>query len=450
MKFRCSALHVVVAALASLWVATAAAQGGLTRFNGPKGGEVVYGPVTQVASVPQAMGAVLRMLHQTLGARPEVGRVVEVNATGTSTLRFVVKPPQDHAVGGMIIVAQGAQGYEAGVVYDDPKRLATSFNPMLQALTDAWHPEPAGNGGLRAASIPPAPLRQITLNDNSASVSLPNGWHITPSSSGGTIIANGPNGELAALGAPYFAIDNSTPQGRAMQQRAAGMRGTIYNTAIYYPYGQDPGRTFADMYRITGERLRAAASPLRIDSEERLADRNGMRCTRLQGEGGIEPGRGPGRFDTVFCVAPPVGGSWTALAFHVAAPAAAFDAERTTLLALRGSFEPNQRVIAEQAARIAAPVIAQIHEIGRQATLRAAEADRARIDSRNRFEAYGNTRDRLAQGFTNYQRDQSVIVDNDTGAHATTWNSVADSMVKNNPQRYGIVDTPGYWKGVDY
>ena len=43
-----------------------------------------------------------------------------------------------------------------------------------------------------------------------------------------------------------------------------------------------------------------------------------------------------------------------------------------------------------------------------------------------------------------------MIFDRETNTHATTWNSVADEMVKNNPQRYGIVDTPGYWKGVDY
>lgn len=441
-----------LAVSATLASSPASAQGALARLSGPKGGEVVFGPVTGVSAVPEAMGAVLRMLHQRFGARPAVGRVVEVLGTGSSTLRFVVKPLQGPDVGGMIIVAQAAQGFEAGVVYDERSHLATSFNPMLQALTEAWHPgPPAAQGGQRALSAPPAPLRGIRLNDNSASVGLPAGWRITPESAGGTILATGPNGEFAALGAAYRVIDNHTAQGRAMQQRAMGgdLRNTIYATALYYPYGQSLSRTFADLSRMTGERMRSPR-PLHVESERPLADHNGMHCARLQGEGGIDPGRGPGQFDTVFCIAPPSQGQWMAMSYFVAAPRAAFEAERATLLAVRASFQPNQAVIAQQAARIAAPVIAQIHEIGRQATLRAAEADRTRIETRNSFEAYNNTRDRLAQGFTNYQRDNTVIFDRDTHTHATTWNAVADEMVKNHPQRYGIVDTPGYWKGVDY
>jgi hypothetical protein len=30
------------------------------------------------------------------------------------------------------------------------------------------------------------------------------------------------------------------------------------------------------------------------------------------------------------------------------------------------------------------------------------------------------------------------------------WNSTADALVKANPNRYEIVDTPNFWKGVDY
>ena len=441
---------LVVALLAGLWAAAASAHGGLTRLSGPKGGEIVYGPVTGVSAAPAAMGTVLRMLHQRFGARPEVGRVVDLQGTGSSTLRFLVNPPQGPAVGGMIVLAQGEQGFEAGVVLDDSQRLATSFNPMLQALAEAWHPGPSGAAGARAPMAPPAPLRPFVLSDNSARVGLPDGWQVTRESSGGTILAHGPRGEFAALGAPYLAYDTSTAQGLAVQRSAAGLRNTSYATAIYYPFSQDLGRTFVDLARITGERNHAPANPMRVERVEPLADRNGMRCAHLQGEGGLEPGRGQGRFDTIFCVGAPIQGMRMSLAYHVAAPAALADAELATLLAVRASFEPNDRVIQQQAGRFAAPGIAHIREIGRQATLRAAEADRTRIDMRNRFEANNNTRERLAQGFSNYLRDQTVIVDRDNNTHGTTWNSVADSMVKNNPQRYGYVDGPGYWKGVDY
>ena len=39
---------------------------------------------------------------------------------------------------------------------------------------------------------------------------------------------------------------------------------------------------------------------------------------------------------------------------------------------------------------------------------------------------------------------------NGTIGHGTVWNSEADALVKANPSRWEIVNTPDYWKGVDY
>ncbi len=437
----------VLALVASLWIsaAAAAAQDGLTQMAGPKGGQIVYGPVPSATSVQQALGGALRYLHGRFGVRPDVGRVVQVRESGASTLRFSAKPAQGAPVAGMIVVAQGAHGYEAGAVFDEASRLATSFPPMLQALTTAWHPgatgpEAGGGGG------PAAPLRTVVLRDNSARVRLPEGWRIDPQSAGGSILATGPNGEFAALGAPYFVIDPRSPAGR--QAQSSG--GRLYGGSLFYPYGQPLGRTFADLTRMLSEHSRSPVTPMRVDSEEPMANRNGAHCARLRGEGGIVPGHGAGSFDTVFCVSPPMQGSWIALAYHVAAPTSVAGQERNTLLAMRNSFEENQAVIMQQANTMAGPVIAQIHEIGRQSQLAAAQADATRVEMRNTFEANNNSRERSAQGFTNYLRDQTVILDANTGEHATTWNGVAESMVKNEPNRYSYVDTPGYWKGVDY
>ncbi len=51
--------------------------------------------------------------------------------------------------------------------------------------------------------------------------------------------------------------------------------------------------------------------------------------------------------------------------------------------------------------------------------------------------------------------DQTVIQDNNmygngTVGHGTAWNSAADALVKSNPSRFEIVDTPNFWRGVDY
>lgn len=436
------------------WHASASAQSGLTKLRGPNGGDIVYGPVTGVTTVPAAMGAVLRTLHARFGARPEVGRVFEVRGSNSSAVYFSVHTAQGNTVAGLIIVASSAQGgFEAGVVSDDSQRLASSFNPMVQALTTAWRPAPAGRAAPDPDNAPAAQLRTINLNDRTARVGLPEGWRVDPSSASGSIIARGPNGEFVALGAPYLAIDNSTPQGRQFQQRSmrGDLRNRSYANSLFYPFGQPLGRTFADLARMTGERAHAVPMLLRIGSEEPVASQGGARCARLRGEGGLPGGQGAAKFDTVFCVSPPVsGGSWMALAYHLAAPAAVAVRQQATLLAIRASFQPNNAEIQRLAGQYAAPGIAQIREIGRQATARAAEADRTRITMRNRYEAQGDAQDRRSQSFSNYIRDQTVLVDRDHNTHGTTWNQAADELVRSDPRRYGYVDRPGYWKGVDY
>ena len=42
------------------------------------------------------------------------------------------------------------------------------------------------------------------------------------------------------------------------------------------------------------------------------------------------------------------------------------------------------------------------------------------------------------------------IEDRELNAHGTLWNQTADSLVRNNPDRYGYVDKPNFRKGIDY
>ncbi len=35
-------------------------------------------------------------------------------------------------------------------------------------------------------------------------------------------------------------------------------------------------------------------------------------------------------------------------------------------------------------------------------------------------------------------------------AHGTVWNQTADALVRSNPERYEYVNSPNYWKGIDY
>jgi endo-beta-N-acetylglucosaminidase D len=77
-------------------------------------------------------------------------------------------------------------------------------------------------------------------------------------------------------------------------------------------------------------------------------------------------------------------------------------------------------------------------------------------DMQNRpFEQHEDAISRNGQGFSNYLLDQTVVQDNNmynngTIGHGTVWNATADALVKANPDRFEIVNTPNYWQGIDY
>jgi hypothetical protein len=118
--------------------------------------------------------------------------------------------------------------------------------------------------------------------------------------------------------------------------------------------------------------------------------------------------------------------------------------------AILASFNVNEAVVAREAGALAAPAIAAIHEIGRQVEARIATTHAEEDAQEASVERHWDSEDRNAQGFSNYLLDQSVIQDNENSAHGTVWNNEAAALVKSDPQRFQYVDTPDYWKGVDY
>ena len=138
------------------------------------------------------------------------------------------------------------------------------------------------------------------------------------------------------------------------------------------------------------------------------------------------------------------------LAYHTAVPVQFADRERGTMESILASFNVNQAIVQSQANAIAAPAIAAIHEIGRRAAQQAADAHAAEDAHNAAVEKRWDSQDKSNQAFSNYLLDQTVIQDNQLNAHGTVWNQTADAMVKNDPQRYEYVNTPNFWKGIDY
>jgi hypothetical protein len=440
--------------LVSAIAARADAQTPLKTINNPGGGTIVYGPVVGAKTEAAAMGDILRSLHQRYGDKPQVGKVFRVRGTNSAAVFFTLTKHEQGGlqIAGLLIASDSGPGLvEAALLTDEAKRFGTTVNPMLKSLWSIWHPGLAASGA-PAESAPAQALTPYTLPDRSASVSLPAGWKVEPVSGGGTIIADGPNGESVALDFPMLAMNSNDPRVRRTMQFAQGAgRNTVYAKDLYYPYGADPGKTFADLLQMMRRMKGLPETTMSIDNEVPIQNGSGSRCTKLHGHGDPGDGKGMREFSTVFCsgALSPMG-QYMNIAFHTTVPVALAAREHATMGAILDSFQVNMSIVSQQAARVAAPAIEQIHAIGRAAAAQAAQAHQME-DAHNRsVEQRWDSQDKRNQAFSNYLLDQTVISDNENNGHATVWNQTADELVKSNPSRFGYVDTPNFWKGVDY
>jgi hypothetical protein len=464
MRIGCLAARLVFYSFccAAVLADFSAAQTALTTIDNPKGGKIVYGPVDGQRTTAGAMGAILRNLHQQYGDRPQVGKVFQVKGTKSVAVFFtLVKKTQDNKqVAGMVIASNLDPNHvEAALISDDASRFGTTVNPMLKTLFARWHPggESRAAGSSASASdtsssgAAAATLKHYSLPDNSAAAAFPDGWQVSPASGGGTIIATGPNGELANLGVPLGAYNSNDPSvQRTMQFAQRSGQNTSYARASYYPYGQDLGKTMVDLIAMFRQK-RGMEAPVTEIANESPFPSNQARCAHITGHTDLKDGKGNRELDAIYCVGPLSRiGHFAGTLFATSVPVAFADKERAAMGAVLASFTENTAVIQAEANAIAAPEIARIHEIGRRAAQQAADAHAAN-DAHNRaVEQHWDDNDKHGQAFGNYLLDQTVILDSQNNAHGTVWNQTADAMVKNDPNRYSYVNTPDFWKGIDY
>jgi len=460
------------------------AQSALKTINNPQGGTTVYGVVDGATTQAAALGSVLRTVHNSCGEKPQVGKVFRVRGTNSDAVFFTVidHPQGNRQEAGMVIATQtGPKTVEAAMVTDDAARFNSTVNPLLTQLFSVWHPgaasaapggapgsTPAATGG--GGAVPP--MRQVTLPDGTATVSLPAGWNIVPNQSGmGITTVTGPQGAMLGLNMYYTAYNLSNPQ----VQNRLRMRLTFQNE-VDYPRSVDLTKSFADIL----QRIRAAygqgPAPLKVDSVQPVSGSQGQ-CVTATGQ--INPdGTTMRDMRYLLCKSTPNQyGQYFFVYNKCLLPLGASDQERATANAIMASYKPDMQRAQAIANAQAAPIIAQMQQtyqahqqalmsftqsqiartqqIGAQATARMNATEAANQAQWAGFDQQENNISRQGQGFSNYLLDQSVVQNNNVGGtgtvgHATLWNSTADALVKSNPNRYQIVDTPGYWNGVDY
>jgi hypothetical protein len=420
------------------------------------GGRIVYGTVAGASSQAVGLGAMLHSVHRQCGEKPKVSQVFRVRGTDSVAVFFNVvnHPGGNQPMAGMVLAARTADGIEAALLTDAANRFNASLNPMLQQLFGVWHPGAHGGGAAvpasGGASFPAARLHQVRAEDGSASVGVPDGWQAKGQM--GTMLVSGPHGETIGLNLTRLAVDPRTRQGGSR----AGQ--------LVYPANTNLAKAFPDLFQQFWHLNGANPTGLHLDLAEPLPGMPAQRGAHVTGQVSLVPSE-PADLDALVLTTPPSSmGSYLVMFSMALVPAALANQERATAGAILASFKPDQGVIARQAGAMAAPAIAAIHQIGAQAQARAAsssrahdlqnqtwEQDQAAKAAQNRnWEQSQDAQERKTQGFSNYLLDQTVVLDNEQNAHGTFWNSTANAMVKANPDRYELVDTPDYWKGIDY
>jgi hypothetical protein len=434
------------------------------------------------------LASVLRAVHNNCGERPQVGRVFKFRGTDTVGVFFTVvnHPAGGIKVAGLAMAAMsGAGRVEAALVSDEASRFGTTVNPMLKELLAEWHPgwTPTAGGGTpgagpASASAPAGagvalpPMRQVTLPDGTATVSLPTGWNIVPNGSGmGITTVTGPQGESLGLNYYYLAQD---PYSQSYQnQMRTGIR---FQHQIVYPSNADLTKSFADVFQRIRAVMGQGPAPLKVDSVQAVSGSEG-KCVTATGQ--LNPdGTAMREMNMLLCRSTPDQyGMYFLILTKSLLPLGASDQQRATAAAIIASYKPDMQRAHAIADAQSAPVIAQmqqtyqahqqalmsftqqqianIHQIGANATARMNAAEQEHDMENRSFEQHEDDISRNGQGFSNYLLDQTVVQDNNmynngTIGHGTVWNSTADALVRADPNRFEIVDTPGYWRGIDY
>jgi len=431
-----------VALLGLALAAAAPAQDALKVIDNPGGGEVVYGQVYE-STAPTAMAAVLRYVHTRFGDSPLVGSVFQARDGQSFGAFFTLtaKTPTHRVLAGLVIVSTAHGAAPAGaVLLDDANRFAKTEPALMRALTAAWRaasaPAPTA-ATAQSAATPSAvpPLTPTRFPDGSGAVNLPSGWRIVFASHGAAKI-EGPRGETVLLSNSVGPIyDPENPQVRARLRYASAKTLLCPASDALHTYlcvlrlgNSQPEFHLRNSRPIPAQRR--AVEAMLIDADLDLHDGRGIVSCEL---GLAVTAAGPQ-------------GDRTLGINGTCAPKSSAAAEQPTLKAIYDSYTMNGQVVAQQYAADQR----RSREAGNNARLQANTAHAAEDARSAAFQAHMDNIDRFSKSFQNYQLDQTVLQDNGQNARGSVPNSLADALIKANPDRFQTVPTQNFLKGTDF
>jgi hypothetical protein len=190
----------------------------LTPIESRDGGHIATGSLDKQPSAQAAAIAMLTAIHQLLGARPTVNRVVE-DARAQSLTLFFTDTANGRPVTGMSMIS-AAPGSDASgaVLYDATARFPQTIGPMLQRLGTLERPAAGAGAPVKLEPLAPAePLTKHEFPDQTGSIGLPDDWTLR-GGGGGSAVAVGPTGkEVVNFNFTQSALEPSSIMGQMLE-----------------------------------------------------------------------------------------------------------------------------------------------------------------------------------------------------------------------------------------
>jgi hypothetical protein len=433
----------------SFSAASVSAQG-VKTINNPQGGVIFVGALPGQITPQVALGQTLHKLSLYCGDRPVLGNFLQDKNGGVLAAFFTVsaKKQDGKPMAGLALASAPSGGQAIGaVLLDTADRFPTTVNSMFQSLQQAvggagskpassGAPTPSGAApstaagtsasapGADALQAPPAqPLQPTRFPDGSGIIGLPAGWQMT-SATLGDVIATGPKGEKLRFGLTIPVIDPTNPQSRTLMGISRG--GVAPGKFVAIPVSADPATAYKSAITQILRKMNKPPSPITIAKVQQLPIQGGKNDF-LYGTLGSD-----GLVAQVMSTPVQAMGAWQITLFQITAPQQVMADERSTIGAIFSSYSRNSQMVNAAVNTAIQQGIAQTNQF--------VGAVQQHIDNS----------DRQTAGMSDFLREKTVLVDTETGGHARTSDDLANAVVQANPNRFQVVPTSDYIKGIDY
>jgi len=442
--------------LGTLWIGRSAAQAPAHDSSGaqsdvktienPAGGHIYLGAVAGQPTPQDALGKTLHRVSILYGDRPQLGRLVQ-NSSGEILAGFftvTAKKQDGKPMAGLALVYAPKSGTANGaVLMDNVDRFPSTVNSMFVRLKQELGKAPASSpaahpsaGGSATSSKAPAPvkaapqqpLQRTLFQDGTGVIGLPAGWQVLQAQMG-DVAASGPHGEKVRFGWVVPVIDPNNPQSRALM---GNNRGAAPGNFVAIPYGTDAASAYKSAFTQLSRKTGKQAPDIDISKVQDMPMQGG-KDYMLYGDMDFHDSKGKQYLVAQMVnTMPQQMGTWQMTLFVMYGPQQAMGEEASTISAIFPSYSrDNKRVNDIANAQIQQSIAETNQFVGTVGQY---------IDSSNR----------LTAGMSDMLREQTVIVDTHTGAHARTSDDLAGALIDANPNRFQAVSPGSYVRGIDY